>query len=540
VLVVVIACAPAAVAQSPSETFAVRQVHIETRDVFSEEEADRNFLYALGNTLHATTRSHVVEREMWFGAGDRVTRAEVEELARNLRSMRLFGAADVELIDEGNGEADLSVRTRDRLSLLVGAGVAVVGGVTEFSGSLGEVNLFGLGKRLSVSFKESDEEQSATLAYDDPQLFGTWHQLALRLGDTDEGFETRLTVVRPFKHLADPASWGGSIDAADEGVDYYQRGETVAEVPIERRALSGFAASGAGPRDLRRTLGVDVRAASFDYEPATGSGASLVHIPGDTDELELGLAATIDWAASYPKRTRIDTIDYVQDFELGASGRVRAAGQARDEDGVGTEVHPVLELGGRAAAEALADTFVTAEAGGRVRWHAGEVHGYRASGALHTFQASLPAQTLAASIAFDAVFDIDNLTPQLTLGEDNGLRGYPAREFTGTRIVRLNLEDRIFTGVEILKFELGLVAFFDAGWVHGTAQGLSISDAITSAGCGLRIGSTNWLGRNVLRIDVGFPLTMVGGEDYDPSVSLSVGQVFDFFGNAAELQYENF
>src|SRR5690606_9644578 len=100
----------------------LRAIRVSTRDIFEREKAQDNLLFRLANTLHATTHSSVVWREIWFEPGDRVTLDEVAELERNLRAMRLFGEAHARLVDAGNGEADLDVQTRDRFSLLFGGG----------------------------------------------------------------------------------------------------------------------------------------------------------------------------------------------------------------------------------------------------------------------------------------------------------------------------------------------------------------------------------------------------------------------------------
>jgi hemolysin activation/secretion protein len=181
---------------------------------------------------------------------------------------------------------------------------------------------------------------------------------------------------------------------------------------------------------------------------------------------------------------------------------------------------------------------LTLDAIGSARWYAGSEQGWFLTAAAHAFQMSLPAQTLAASLTFDAAFDVQGLAPQLTLGEDNGLRGYPAREFGGSRIVRLNIEDRIRTGIEILSVHVGAAGFFDVGWVHGESQDLSLGEAIKSVGVGLRFGSSELFGRNVGRVDFAWPLDDVNGVSYDLSVSFSAGQVFSFFGNATELRRE--
>jgi hypothetical protein len=136
----------------------------------------------------------------------------------------------------------------------------------------------------------------------------------------------------------------------------------------------------------------------------------------------------------------------------------------------------------------------------------------------------------------DVAAERQDLVPQLTLGEDNGLRGCPAREFSGIRYARLNLENRIDTGLEVLSVRLGAAAFCDVGWMHDPSQGLSMSDPIRAVGVGLRLGSSHLFGSKVLRLDVAWPLDDYGGEDYGVSVSFATGQVFTVFGNASELR----
>ena len=124
-----------------------------------------------------------------------------------------------------------------------------------------------------------------------------------------------------------------------------------------------------------------------------------------------------------------------------------------------------MGAGLRAALNPLEDTYVTLGSSGSWRSFEGEMLGRTLSSSLHVYNQSLNHQTLAASLTYDSVFEGEDLPAQLTLGEDNGLRGYPAREFSGTRRVRLNLENRIDTGLDLLSLHLGLVTFFDSSWI---------------------------------------------------------------------------
>jgi hypothetical protein len=516
----------------------LREVRVETRDVFDDAEASANLIYWLANTFHATTDPAVVRRELFFAPGDPVSAEQVAELERNLRGLGLFGAVEARLREVGDGEADLDVTTRDRFSLLVSVSGAAIGGVTRVDGTIGESNLFGTGKRLSLSGRREDEDESYTLRYDDPQLFGSWYRLRSEVGDATEGAFGWFDLRRPFRHLADPWSYGIAAGTAGNTYDYFVAGEVEAEVPEDRQEASAFVSHAFGPRDLRMQVGLDMAGRISDYDPVTGSRPDLTEVPGDTRELQLGLSFGLDWNHSFRVAQRIDAIDYDEDIRLGASTNLRLALALRDEDGVGAEVQPLVALVGRVAAEVLPESFATFEVDAGLRWSGGEPVSGSARSALHLFQTSLPSQTLAASLRAQWAFDEQDLPPQLTLGEDNGLRGYPARQFASDRLVVLNLEDRIDTGLELWSLHLGAALFADVGWIPDAEQGLSFGAPLRSVGLGLRLGSSELFGGGIFRLDLAFPLDEVEGEGFEVSLSGGAGQVFRFFGNAAALTAE--
>lgn len=514
----------------------LREVRTVREDVFTDEQADGNLFFRLANLLHATTQEEVVTREVWLRRGDRITPDDRDEIERNLRAMGLFGAVRTELRPAGEGEADLVVQTRDRFSLTASVSVARVGGVDRLAFRLSDSNLFGTGKALVAASNRTDDERTAWLRYRDPQLFGSRHTLAIRTGNTDEGEFTDIDLQRPFRRLDDPHAYGLRVATEDEDVDRYRAGETVAEVPVRRRTARLFGALGDGPRDLRRTWGLDLRLHHHDYEPAFGAAAASTRVPGDTDEIEFGPYVAVDWRPEFQRIRGLDAIDYDEDLPLGAHLGLRLAARHRDEAGQTAAVQPVVGGDARLAANPLAATWVTFASFAEARTDDRVLAGWRAGAALHGYWQGLPAQTWCASLAADMVGERQDLAAQVTLGEDSGLRGYPAREFAGSRRVRLNLEDRIDTGVQILSVRLGVAAFADVGWVHGPDDRLSLHDAWRGVGCGLRLGSSHLFGGRVLRLDVAWPLDERDRDDYGVSVSFSVGQVFSFFGNADLLE----
>src|SRR5262245_16794218 len=393
------ATAALAAAQTPPR---LRAIVVERSDVFSDEEAAGNLFYGFGNLLHIVTDESVIRREVWMQPGDRVTPDEAAELERNLRQFGLFGFVHTQLVPAGDDQQDLVVTTRDRYSLSLNASVASVGGVQRYNLGLSESNLLGTGKSLGVTGTHTGTERQESLNWFDPQFLGTWHTLAAQVGDTDEGHFASVALRRPFHHLDDPFSYGADFADVTQRIDFFRHGDSTAEVPLDSDVLHLFGAEGSGPRDQRQALGLDLRLRRLDYSPAIGPGAGRVRVPGDTRDVEFGPYWTIDDRPQYDKRRRLDAFDYDEDLTLGTHLAVRAAGRYRDEAGVGTALEPVLDLDATGAFAPSSDTYVTMAGNATGRLNDGQLAGWRTGAALHAYVLSLPAQTLAGSVTFDA------------------------------------------------------------------------------------------------------------------------------------------
>lgn len=533
---VLLTAVTSAAAPQEEERLLIVKVRVERASIFDEETTEERRLARWVNALHSTTRETTVRREMWFGEGDHVNVEEVEELERNLRGIGLFAEAEVTLVPTGTpGEYELVIHTQDRLSLIGGAAGGVIGGVGVVGGGIGERNLFGRGDQLSVAYGENSlGEFRGELSYRDFHVGSSWVKGRITVGRTEEGSFVRAGLRRPFKHLADPWSWSMDIDRSNSDRDYYEEGESVAEVGQAQSVLGFTSIWRTGPLDRLWRRGILLSHGSYQYDPVTGIQAASIQVPGDTDRIFGGGLLGYDRVREYHKVRGLDTLDYVQDLTLGQRFEVIAGGQWRAEEGVSERVEPSLSLTASSAHFLGHESYVTIGVRGSGRTHAGELRGWNGGVALHGYLLQRGPHTYAGSAAFDAAFEGDDLPASLTLGEDNGLRGYPAREFSGTRRMRINLEDRLDFGITTYAFQLGLVGFYDAGWSWD--QGQSPGDPLQSVGVGLRIGSRSLLGRGVVRLDLAFPLNSVDGrEEYSPQISISLGQVFSFLGNASSL-----
>jgi hypothetical protein len=530
------ALAPVAAAQQEEgpERGRLRDVRITCGDVFDDETAERRGIANLVNSVHWETRTKVVRREVWMQPGEVVTATQAAELERNLRRLGLFAEVRVKLVAVGTeGDVDLEIVTRDRLSLMFGAGASYVGGVTGFRASIGESNLLGYGDRLAASFAENSEgDFRGSLAYTDLHVFDTWHTGTIRASRSDDGDSISLDVERPFKHLADPRSHGFEAHHVVGEVEYFEAGESVAQVDTQSTAFSGNIAWAHGPENRRRYAGFVFSAEDLEYQPATGTLAPQLRVPGDTRNLFAGFNARWTIIDGYRKVEGLDTIDYVQDLTLGLHFGATVGARWRDEDGAGSALQPEISSSVNWAAELCDDLFVDIDARASLRFDGGDTVGAMSHTGAWLFWLPHESNTIGSSATYDTVKETQDLPIQLTLGEDNGLRGYPAREFAGTERLRINLEDRYDTGLDIATIRIGAVAFCDVGWVGDDG---SLGRPYRSAGVGLRIASTPLLGSGILRLDLAKPFDDVPGESDGWKLSVSVGQVFTFGGNANTL-----
>jgi hypothetical protein len=521
----------AATSQPPTdadEPTVLGSVEVHTRDIFADEDAERSLLARIVNATHATTRVAVVRRELWIAPGEEIRPSEAQELERNLRATGLFAEVRVSLRPtEVAGVSDLVIETEDRLSLNLGASGSFVGAVTSLGASFSESNLFGTGDRIAVAFSENSEDEfRGAVSYRDRHFLGSWVSASAQVGRTEEGEFAALGFERPFKYLADDHSWRISASTTENAVDYYEAGETVAEVPQERQDLDAAVFRRFGPADESWTVGLRARQESATYGAARGPAAGTIDVPEDFDTFFGGVSGGYRRIFGFRKVRGLDTLEYVQDLTLSTGAELVLGAQHRAEEGASDEVQPTVGVTSHLAVEPAPDTYLSLRVSGSGRTEAGELQGWFAGLDATVFALAFAPHTLAAHLAFDEAFEGEGLPVQLTLGEDSGLRGYPAREFTGGRVLRLNFEDRIDFGARLGVVEIGGVVFADVGWIEDRGEGFG--RPLRSAGVGLRIGSDSLLGSRVLRLDLSFPLDDPNDEDYGPLVSLSLGQVFEF------------
>jgi hypothetical protein len=351
---------------------------------------------------------------------------------------------------------------------------------------------------------------------------------------SDFGKQLRLGVSQPLYSLDTRWGWGTSAVYQEVEEDYFEDGDEVGRVGFDQHAASAWIDRAFGDRVLRFTASprVGYERKIFEGELVDPEPGFFVEVPPDRTVGWGGVRVGFDWVPMYLKRTGVDAIDFVEDIPLGLSGSVFSAASywhVKRANGLRVPLNGDI----RAAALVSESNLVTASVAGGARLFEGRAEAWELSAFFHHYFFGLPWQTIAWSVAFDAGREDLDLPLQLTLGEDNGLRGYDVRRFEGDRQFRFNIEDRIFTPLEFLSLRFGGVVFFDAGYAWEGSD-VSIRDLRTTAGFGLRIGSARLFRGGMIRVDFAFPLGK-GGAGAGVSFSLSGGQIFSVFDNESEF-----
>ncbi len=503
----------------------VSAIVINRQNVFSDDQVRERLGYRAANAIHAITRERTILRELGIEAGDRVSDDDVARIERRLRGLGIFASVNVRLVDEA-GLWQLHVDTRDQLTLIASASGSFVGGVGEVGVTVGERNLLGTGDSLTVGFTGNTRDETlGAISYRDLHLADGKLSARYQFGRTEEGGFGGVLLSRPFRDRAQRRSWSLSANNASRDIDFYANAASVIQVPEEQSRLVYRSTWRRGPAERERRRGFSLSATQTQYQPARGIDATSITVPADNRVLSGGVTLGLNRLQEFRRITRLDTLGFVQDIRLGTTLSVTAGLNVREDLDADSRLEPLLRFNATRAL-AFGDRRLLAT---RVNATVSPVpdadDSWSYTLALHGYALSRLSHTLALRLDLRVADNGDRLPAQFTLGENNGLRGYPARQFSGARQLRLNLEDRIRTSWRLGPLNIGALAFFDAGWI--AAEGESLALAGSSVGLGLRLGSSPLMGAAVMRIDIAMPLNSIDG-DREPMLSVALGQVFGF------------
>jgi len=512
ILLLCLNAAPLAAAPRPAlrlpAGLIIASIKIETHNVFDTElPAENKLLYRAANRVHIRTYDAVIMRELLFAVGDRYDADLVAETERNLRALNFIRHAEAEATVNKNGTVDIVVRTYDSWTLEVVAGYKRAGGDTSVKGGLAESNIMGRGKAGSVVYSSDWGADSMSFSYKDPQLMNLkrfQYAMSARTAPGSQNFS--MSLDRPFYASIAPSAVGGGVsyDASSSG-GVFRKGLTTSV---------NYGVALKPSKELTRRVKFGLTAQRAD---STG--------PEPNKERSVGIQLGADWEKlDFLTARRIQKFTHDEEFNLGLgvfptlvwSPGVRALGIARSQFKPGIEVRKNFTW---------ANQLLLLRSGYTSVYTSGGNSNLVTSFDAVYFLRGIRYQTLAFHTGLDLGWRLNSGSP-LVLGELNGLRGYGLSRFTGSRRFLFNIEDRVYVWDDLVRLmDVGMVVFYDSGYVWPESVPIKPADLKNSVGMGLRLAPSRSSSNSPVRIDMAYALS--GGRGFSRwSLSILGGQAF--------------
>ncbi len=487
----------------------VGEIILDVQDIFATDTNEEDtVLFRLANRLHIQTRPSPISQQLLFQTGEPYVGQKLEESERLLRTRRYLLDARVYPVAYHDGRVDIKVHTKDVWTLHPGISFGRSGGTNSAGIKIEETNLFGYGKQFSLNYNSNVDRKSTVLNYQDPQLLGSRWALSTQLANNSDGRRKALAIEHPFYSL--DTRWSAGVRLLDERrVDsIYNLGNAVDQYGVKQRGATIFGGWSDGLHDhwtTRWTAGV-----TYDdnqFEPRFGSQAS-----GTAPASRKLVYPWIGYELieeRYQKLENLNQIGRTEDFSLGwrASAIVGYASTA-----YGADRNALIWSGSLGRGLTLSDSHLIEFASGiSGRVENSESKNTVVSGTGRYYWRQSPRRLFFMSLQADAAThpDADN---RLTLGGDNGLRGYPLRYQAGTGRWIFTAEQRLFTDWYPFRLvRVGGAIFYDMGRTWGdNPNGSRSVGLLRDVGFGLRLGQTRSGLGNVTHIDIAFPLDARG------------------------------
>ena len=490
----------------------IGEIHIAVGDIFDPSVPGEDaWLYRTANKLHINTKPSVIRKQLLFETGEPYQHRLIQETERILREEDfLYDAVIVPVAYDGR-VVDLEVRTRDVWTLNPGFNFSRKGGENTMGVQLEEDNLLGSGRSLEFEWNKDVDRTSLGATFFDPHFLRAFNRFTIGYADADDGDTKLLVFNRPFYAL-DVRRAGGFSLLDNERIDYrYELGKKVGEFGHRDEYYETYYGRSRGLQEgwaRRWTFGASYERDRFAPEPDKPLAGPL---PPDRKLVYpwVGFDLVED---HYQERVNQDQIHRTEDVLVGLRASVRVGYSSgafgADDDAVvasaslqdGADLRPGMSV------------FGAVLASGRLA--SGEIENGMLSAAGRFYLVTSQKSKFYAAVAGAVTENLDEEL-QLTLGGDNGLRGYPLRYQAGTSRALLTLEERYYTDWYPFRlFHVGAAVFFDMGRTWGTdVTGAESLGLLKDVGVGLRLGSSRSSFGNVLHLDVAFPLD--GGDDID-------------------------
>jgi hypothetical protein len=509
----------------------IAYVTVVREDVLAADE----FWPTWPNTFHWLTKDSVVRRELLAHEGDAYRQDRIDESMRNLRDLAIFSLVRIVAVrTDDPKQVGLLVYTRDLWSLRLENGFSGAGNALYLTTQVSERNFLGLNKLLTARFDLDPKAFSLGQVYVDPRV--ALGELALResfdvifnrdSGHT-EGSQGLLVLERPYYDLEQTWSYGTSasyavyVNRTLRGADiksFMPNGEggvvqcdapdpsCMRSVWNDRNVRASLYASYRRGEAYKQTFtwgaGVSDRAVAANAEtelrPSQEETFKELMLPRARRQIYPYTSYDL-WLPTYEVYRDLSTFGQSESVRTGPNVH---GGVSAPLSVFGSSTDSVIFNGTLGYVLGDGSALLEGSSSASARYEDGGVVDQLLSGRL---RGATPPWFFGRLVLYASWMGQRNDTSntRITIGGDNGLRGYPSGAYTvigGSRL-RGNLEYRTLPLV-IESVHIGAVAFYDAGSVYASLKNVQFHQSV---GAGLRVLIPQF-NRTPFCIDVGFPL----------------------------------
>jgi outer membrane protein assembly factor BamA len=517
----------------------IGEVRIQDHDIFgAEDDLPSWFPWKTVNRLHINTQEGTIRANLLFKTGDVLDVEVIRETQRKLRSLGIFRDERISCTRMESGEVQVDVSVRENWTIIPIVSFQGRGLGTAVTVGLSEQNLLGRGKILSASFRNGAEEgntiieQRWSVAYLDPNILRSQYRMYGNYQGLESGEVASAFLEKPFFSLE--TLWSGQLfgDHSRSTQRLFQGGGIAAQFTQQNDSFGidlGLAVK-RGPPTVHRLRALYTYSTQriSDFVPFLDAPGAFP--PPDETYSYPGLGYR-RLGVNYILEQRIDRFDREEYFNI-----------ANDLNGW---------FGFSAEALGAEDDqwlfSLTDQQGFRFRTGhffllQGSAGGYLRGSDLHNTKFVLNYDHYlrdtcldfwwlqstfhwGASVGYGVDLDSDQV---FGLGYTTGLRGYDYYGFTGDKMLRFGVEDRIYIKKKLFGIvAFGLLLFGEGGFAWGQEEPMDFADLRYDVGFGLRTAVPSASGGNVVQLTWGFPV----GEGYDffgdTVFSLAVSSTFD-------------
>ena len=497
------------------ETAFIRHINIFRQDMFDTSHVEfRKFPFPLINKFHIKTKKQVISRELLFHEGEAVDFALLEESERNLRALQYIGDAFISPRFVSPDSIDIDVVTEEQWTTVLGTKYEVEAGQANYGLRLEEYNLLGWGQKFKISLAHLNGQDQQEFLVAENRLFNSRIAVEFFYKGYEDGTYQSYHLGRPFYSERSPWAFDVDFQTYEGTRRVFNHQNTIATYQAQENMLNCRASHLLLRRDHSSARASFLFYSTLqDQDKLTSNDSLFQFLPAAHRTRMLG--GGIDWVKlNFIEEHFLDNFGLIEDVSLGWEASLYLGKM-------------IPELG-----SVLGQWYVDGKITHAWKWF-NQFYLYASFGSYAYFGGQSPKETVSTvlvkaylqTIPYNTIILNGNISrawripdhEQLFLGENRGLRGYPSYFRTGQNRIILNLEDRIFSKLNLYSFGFGAAVFSDLGYIWNEQQPLRDQRPFVTLGAGIRIGSSKSKAATVFRLDFAVAL------QNDPHFVLSFG-----------------